>query len=226
MKSLIVLAICLFSLKKAVSQEAKGFVNTSQTAENIENGNTLRTFDERYEGIEGHPYMFNENQEIWLVTIKPDTILIFGNLNLEAKELISVSPDRVKGIIPLRNISYFLVDGVSWNEIQINDKKHVVSIVYASKAFKVLRSHDKVLERADYAGAYSSGETKDEFKYKTSLWLEMDNKLTPFKMRASNLSEIFNLPAKQIRSLIKKSYLDLNRAENYFEILKLLDENS
>ncbi|WP_462247960.1 hypothetical protein [Ekhidna sp.] len=224
MKLTIALIINLLLINMTLAQEKKGFVNTSQTADNIESGNSLRTFDDRYSGIKGHPYMFEDAKKMWLITKKSDSLLISGNINLYAKELIMIRGEKVKGVIPLKQVSYFLIDNNRWQEHTVKGKSYVMTQIYRSPNIQILMSHEKILEKADYTGAYSSGQTQDEFKYKSTIWAYNFDETKAFKMKISGLSKIFNKPEKAIKKELKAKGLNINDESDYNAIFKLLDE--
>jgi len=211
-----------FTSLKAQEDQVKGIVNTSRTTSNVTEGNAIRTFDSRYTGVKGHPYLFDTLQHV-IATLKNESAFeIYGNVDLVKKEFVIIEDKKIRGVISLEEIIEFEIHDQIWKALNLSGEVILAHLLFIGDSLEIYRTHDKFLQKADFSGAYASGKTEDEFKPKSELLFLKDDSYNYFKMKYKELSIIFSLNQKQVKSRIKDSKLNLKSNQDEIKIFEIL----
>ncbi|WP_420317988.1 hypothetical protein [Ekhidna sp.] len=204
----------------ALAQGKKGFVTTNQSTENIEEGFTIRTFDTRYEGVVGHPYLFESFLDIIVTTHSGDQVSFNGNLNIYEKAIVMNNSYKM---LPLERVKNIEGEGKIFKILKENDQFLIVRNLHQGEDFSLLKSYNKIFKEAQYSGAYSAGKTRDQFKDNHQLLILRDNAMVPFRFNYSSIAELYGVPKKTVRQKIRDSYLNIQIEEQYSAILQLFE---
>ncbi|MFK7925840.1 MAG: hypothetical protein AB8H47_28080 [Bacteroidia bacterium] len=241
MKHLSLLFILgLFSFSYCYSQNAQvnsgqeGINNTQSMTSGDNMYGSVRTFDNRYEGVEGSPY-FSETFRrgtIWLKNggVKEDVILVF---NLSANQLET----QVNGMIT--KISLRIVDRFEMEDsMGINRQFEVRTLVtdkgesepmaleklYAAKSL-LYRQYYKEFREADYKGSYSSDQRKDQYidriKYYTQLFGEPT--FTSVRLSRASWQKALSSQKSAIKTYLKQEGLKMEQEAEAVQLLRYFD---
>ena len=220
MRKIIFLSILLI-VKISFGQEEEGFVSTNNTTTNVEEGNAIRTFDNRYEGVKGHPYLLEDSKPL-TIFLKGDTLKAIGNINIYTEELLLIKKSIHK--IPLSKVEGVLLENNYLKNVLIEGKHRLLSKIFENQSFNIYSSVDKTLQEASYTGAYAAGKTQDEFKTKTLVWKEEGGGIERFQMKSGTLAELFQFKAKKVKSILNANKLNAKNPDDYSKIFTLLSE--
>jgi hypothetical protein len=196
-------------------------------------------FDDRYSGIKGTPLLFTTWQWGTIQFAKNDTMSAPFKMNI----------DLVKNtlIVQLRNGSLGEITAVNVKKVQFKSEADDTSqlLVASEKAvegknsvrlkfyevfydgtMRLLKSTDKQFKKADYKGAYNSGNTYDEFLTEENYWLSVDGKrFEKVKIRRKEIETVLAAHAERITELSKSNKLNLNELQDVVQLLGLLESD-
>ncbi len=197
----------------------------------------LTGFDNRYEGVQGSPFLFDNWTEGTLQFAKQDTFskgIVRINIDLIKQVILVPLRDGTQGEMSALNIKAFRAkDGRTWitaTEKEVEGSSSVrlkfYEVIYQGNRFALFKSVGKRYHQADFKGAYSSNVRHDEFVTEVFYWLnETGEKPQKFKvMRRKNLETA--LPAHQaaIKKLVQEHKLNLNDEKDAALLLQMLDK--
>lgn len=172
---------------------------------------TIRTFDNRYEGIKGHPFIYED----WLLG---ELITTDGSRYKEVKLKYNIHKDEVSikkasnEVLVLFNehVVTFVIAGTPFKKIKDSDGSRFYEVL-SSGAHNLLARREKKLLKADYEGAYSAGRTSDEFADGTTKYFIQKGELAPMeiKLNSKSISKALGVVDKEIRSEIKANRYNL-----------------
>ncbi len=192
----------------------------------------VRTFDNRYEGTKGTPYV-NETWfpgEIYLKS-KNRVVIKEMNYNCYDNELAFLDPaDRTVRLINRYTVDFFYflngIDTLLFVPIEPeNDGEFLFAQVLYSGGSMVYKRYQKEFVKANYEGGYSADRKYDEFADKSSLYfLKHDDKLI-YKVKKSKkqILEAFPDAENEISAFIKAEKLDMKNEEDLVKLLKYYD---
>ncbi|MEA3462214.1 MAG: hypothetical protein U9R49_10070, partial [Bacteroidota bacterium] len=192
----------------------------------------VQTFDNRYEGTKGTPYVF----ETWFpgeIFLKSKKKIVIKELNYNCYDNEVAFLDPATKTVRLINkftveLFYFLngSDTLLFAPIQPeNDGDFLFAQVLYNKGSVVYKRYQKEFVRANYEGGYSADRKYDEFADKSSLYFSKHNDPRFYRVRKSKKQILAAFPdaEDEISSFIKAEKLDLKREEDVVKLLKYYD---
>ena len=192
----------------------------------------VRTFDNRYEGVKGTPYIFEEwyPGEIFLSSRQKVAI---GQMNYNCFENEIVYKEPGSDVVRVMNrykVDLFQVNqgGEKLNFIPLklkeNEEAIFVQVLY-DQASRVYKFYQKEFLKANYEGGYSADRKYDEFVDKYDLLLMKEGESTIYKLKNSKkyVISLFPEKEKEISSYIKQNNLDLKDAESIVKLMAYYD---
>lgn len=234
------LALIVAGLGIAVAIQAQSISNTDgyERNENIrELGSTdgtgnVRTFDNRYEGVKGTPFVFEEwyPGEIFLSNKEKISI---AHLNYNSFENEIVYKEDGSDVIRLVNkykVDLFQLkkDGEIKTFIPVslkNDAQAVFVEVLYDLDSRVYKVYKKEFLKANYEGGYSADRRHDEFIDKYDVMILKAGESTLYKVKSSKkyILSLFPENEKEISAYIKSNKPDLKEAEALVELMRYYD---
>lgn len=228
---------CITTSSMCIAQEIEG--NDAQQnllkigTISVEQG-IIRKFDNRYEGVVGSPFYYEE----WLegtVVMENDRIIddIKIKYNMYEDELIVLQPKSLSYYIDKKGVRSFTLqfpDGrkdifKKYQQIDKPEQSQYFRAVYMGKIN--LWEHTKVIfEKANYQGGYSSDKKYDEFKQYSELYYTSAGMQNPAKIKSTSnaISKIFPDNGELIKEFIKSNLLDLRKKENIVRIFEFYEQ--
>ena len=192
----------------------------------------VRTFDNRYEGVKGTPYIFEEwyPGEIFLSSRQKVAI---GQMNYNCFENEIVYKEPGSDVVRVMNrykVDLFQVNqgGEKLNFVPLklkeNEEAIFVQVLY-DQASRVYKFYQKEFLKANYEGGYSADRKYDEFVDKYDLLLMKEGESTIYKLKNSKkyVISLFPEKEKEISSYIKQNNLDLKDAESIVKLMAYYD---
>ena len=193
---------------------------------------TVKTFDNRYEGVKGTPYVFDDFKkgEIFL---KSKNKVAIGELNYNCFENEIVYMEPATGVIRIMN--KFLVDLFTLQDgenvltfVPIKLDEDAVTIfaeLLYNKGSLVYKVYKKEWLKANYEGGYSADRKYDEFVDKYDLYFLKKGDAVLYKAKNSKkqLVEAFPEKQKEISTFIKSNKLDLKEDQSLVKLLEYYD---
>ncbi len=222
MRLILTLLICLSYFFIQGQDTDEGFVSVNNTYSNLVEGSSIRTFDTRYRGVKGHPYLFDHMVPIEL-TLKKGERKITGNLHLIDKQLVWTSGDKIAGTIPFDLIESFSIEKSEWFFLFFKRDLVPAQLHFSTNDFKLLRIYSKKFVEADYGGAYAAGRTSDEFAAQSRYVIYRNRSdVETFKFSIKNLSKLLELPPAKVKRTLREQRLDINDPLDYVQIIEVL----
>ncbi len=224
---LILILLCVYNF--TLAQGLDGL--EGQTNLQMLGGNSLtaRTFDNRYDGVEGFPTLvkdfvrgriiMNKNQVLKADFINYDVFNDEVFVNKSGKELI----------VSRANVQSFELDVNGTTLIFSKEKNAEGEIGYyqvlTSGNFSLFIKHKKVFRKADYQGAYSANRTKDEFTDEQKFYWSKDNlDLLKLKNKKSLLNELGDSSDKA-EKFIKENNIKIDSQDDLLRLFQYLNES-
>ncbi len=194
-------------------------------------------FDNRYEGVKGTPYWFEEWRLGRIKFVKQDTFSTLIPLTIDAaRQMVLVklqngsigemSATYVKGVVVSHTGQQPGQEFAVYPEGEVEGIKSVRLRFYEvlhPGDFSLLKSVHKHFRKANFQGAYASGERYDEFLTEEKYWLCLPNK--PYVKVSLKRKEIEKALAdyqSQIAEIVKTQKLNLNNEEDIVQLLRAL----
>lgn len=221
-------------LKDDPSVQAAMIYNSLQRNEEIGGGTgAVRTYDLRYEGMQGTPYFIDE----WL-----SGKLVFTNgdagkkshllkYNTQTKELLMKRPQGDSIIVFPNQITAFTINdaskNVSYPFIKVENLKAdggtvpvcFLMVLYKNKS-SLLKYVSKNILKANYQGGYSADRRYDSYVDNSQYFIrKSDNSLVKVKVKKSSVLDALEDKKAEIEAYIKKENLSF---KNDFDIAKVL----
>jgi hypothetical protein len=193
---------------------------------------TVQTFDNRYEGVKGTPYVFEQfpQGEVYLKSKKK---VVVQELNYNCVENEIVYMDPATKVIRLMNrfqVDLFMLhDGtemLSFLPLKLQeDGETIFAQVLYNNGSMVYKVYEKEWVKANYEGGYSADRKYDEFVDKYSLFFMKEGDHTLYKAKKSKkqMLEAFPGQENEISSFIKSNKLNLKEAESLVKLLAYYD---
>lgn len=210
---------------------ALGNMSTSNTAGAL-------TFDNRYEGVQGTPFLFPTWYKGSLRFAKKDTMsapvdmnvnLITQTVNVRLKDgsIGEISAMYTKGLKVFDEEQGKYRTWVTLSEKDVERKRSVRLKFYEelhSGTFNFLKSVGKSFVKADYSGAYAVGERYDEFVTEESYWMQTPGQpYEEVKLKRKHVENALDAYGDQVKALSKEHKLNLGRAEDIIQLLEFLE---
>ena len=234
--------VLLLLLSGAVTAQRRNQAEKQQIMDAVGNESvtgTVQTFDERYEGVKGSPFLleqwtpgmvFMHNGKVF------DRLQVKYNLYLD--EIAVKRPDGAE-VVPDKNaVRSFTLDSTSTGQlrrfIRVNyltnhhlfPPHHFVEVLYEGESM-LLATHDKKLIRADYQKAYSAGRPYDMFgetmtKY---YWIAPDGQVNVLKPGRKAVAKLFSDKKNSIDTFVKENAIDLKSRQGLVQVVRHYDQH-
>ncbi len=195
---------------------------------------SVRTFDRRYQGVDGSPYysdVFSKGT-IWMKNggIKKDVATV---LNLSDNQL-EVSMNGVINTIALKLVDRFeLLDSVGITrefEVRslVTDKGETevfaLEKVYRDKSI-LYKQYYKEFRAADYQGAYSSDTRKDQYIDRVKYYVQASGRptFTSVRLSRSSWSKVLDIQKNAVKTFLKKEGLKMEDEQDAIALLRYYD---
>ncbi|MEL7533952.1 MAG: hypothetical protein AAFN10_21765, partial [Bacteroidota bacterium] len=208
-----------YSQNESLQETQAGRTNTESLTSGENMFGSVRTFDSRYEGVEGSPYYSNifAKGTIWMKNggIKQEVATV---LNLSENQL-EVSMNGVINTIPLKLVDRFeLLDSMGINRqfevrslVTEKGESEVMALekIYADKSI-LYKQYFKEFREADYQGAYSSNNRKDQYIDRVKYFVQAAGRpiFTNVRLSRSSWSKALDIQKSAVKTFLKKE--DLN----------------
>jgi hypothetical protein len=240
MKKAILCLCCLcgWMFLKAQS-DMNGTIESQRNLDAVSKGGTqsmVRTFDNRYEGVRGTPYLYPKFYlaDVWLVNSKePKKLPVRYNVHLSELEF------QIQGkiqAIPLANLKQFvLTDEQLENRLflvtslALADGSQTESIL-VEKLYEdgclLYKESMKRLVEANYEGAYSPNRRADEFRDRDRYYLRTQAEGTFTKIRISRGQVLKTLQDQKdaLKRYIRQEAMRMDSESDLLEILAYYDQ--
>ena len=192
----------------------------------------VRTFDNRYEGVKGTPYAFEEFHpgEVYLKT-KNKVSVNDLNYNCVENEIVYLDPaTEVPRIINRFQVDLFTIHegGQDHTFVPVKldgEEETIFAEVLYNKASAVYKVYYKDWLQANYEGGYSADRRYDQFVDKNDLYFMKagENMLYKAKKSKKLIGEAFPEHEKEISAFVKQNKLDLKEGEALVRLMKYYD---
>lgn len=224
-----------------------GVARTQQVVSNAFTEQELRTlgnitpyspgvtgFDNRYEGVKGTPYWYDNWQSGYVVVQGKGKLEKSIPLQLDAYNhmIYFRIEDKVAGFLPAKSVqSVILDDGSVWQSFpeamvagNKSEKWKFYRVLHQGD-YLLLGSADKILKKADYQGAYSADRRYDEFLVEEGYFLSADQKsFEKIKLKTKQIPKFFPGREATVERLIKKQGWDTETETGFVQLLQALEK--
>jgi hypothetical protein len=229
----LALAISITCMGQNVSepQDYEAKENLRELGSTDGTGN-IKTFDNRYEGVRGTPYIF----EAFLpgeVFLKSKSKIAVKELNYNCFENEIAYNDPVKKTTMLMNPyqveMFVLINGderLTFAPVKLKEDSEIIfAQVLYNKGSLVYKVFQKDFVKANYEGGYSADRKYDEFVDKYDLFFMKEGELILYKAKKSKKQMLSAFPGKEkeISSFIKSNKLDLKEEDALVSLLEYYD---
>ena len=199
---------------------------------NSGNPTLVRTYDNRYEGVKGTPYFFDE----WNKATISASNKVFQNVEVRYnvyENNLQYRNSQGEAIIfePFRVDSFSLKNSMTNQEYTF--KKYPVlasqdvrlagrflAVLYEGEKTQLLMLPEKIFKKANYQGAYSTGNKYDELYDDNSFYfVGPDQKLSKIKLNKKNLLRALSNKQDAVQRYASSNNLDLNTSEGWAKVL-------
>ena len=193
---------------------------------------TVQTFDDRYEGVKGTPYVFEQFRqgEVFLKS-KKKVVVKELNYNCMENEIVYLDPaTKVTRLMNRFKVDLFMLhDGtemITFVPVKLEeDAETIFAHVLYNKGSMVYKVYEKDWVKANYEGGYSADRKYDEFVDKYNLYFMKEGDKVLYKAKKSKKQMLAAFPEqeKEISSFIKSNKLDLKNEESLVKLLEYYD---
>lgn len=195
-------------------------------------------FDNRYEGIQGSPMLFDDWMSGTIQFVSQDTFTAPITLNIELVRQVVVVKlrDGSMGEMGAMNIKAVQVgqdskkDAKTYIVAKENEVEGVKSVrpkFYEALhlgAFNFLKETRKEFRKADFKGPYSADRRYDEFLTEEHYWLQVPGQAyEKVRTRKRDIEKTLSAYEDQVAALSKEHKLNLNKAEDIATLLEFLE---
>jgi hypothetical protein len=230
---LILLALISFTSAAQKTPDPTGYEAKENLRElgSVYSTGTVKTFDNRYEGVKGTPYVFEEFRqgEVFLKN-KNKVVIEALNYNCFENEITYMDPstDEVRLLNKFQVDLFTIQDGdkvLRFVPLQLEDAETIFVEVLYNKGSIAYKVYKKEWVKANYEGGYSADRKYDEFVDKYDLYFSKkgDNTLYQAKKSKKQVMAAFPDQKSNISSFIKSNKLNLKEDESLVKLLKYYD---
>ncbi|WP_448530032.1 hypothetical protein [Raineya sp.] len=203
------------------------FINTMSLAGQ---GNIVRTWDSRYQGMKGHPFVKNtwENAQIVSVDGKvyqdvPLKYDVYSNLAVVKN---SKGDSIITEVLNIQEFTFksskmtFVKEPLLDNSDNIKNYGKLYEQLYKGNKVALLKNHRKVLLQADYQGGYSANRRYDELVEEYDYFLKKTGTIEKIKLNEKNLLKSLSDKEKELKEFLKKEKLNLKTEVGVLRLLQ------
>lgn len=229
-------SLCL--LTAYTQSDLSGTVEAQRNLDAVNNGGAqsmVRTYDNRYEGVLGSPYLFPDFYlaDVWLKDIDAVQKLVI-RYNIYLSELEFMVQGKIQAV-PLTEFTQFvLTDSLLQNRLFVVQglplkegeqmEPTLLEKIYDDGSL-LYKEPKKSLTQANYQGAYSANQRADEFKDRTRYFLRPNGKDTFEQVRPSRASVLHALADQKtaLKKFLKENGLILDSEGTLIRVLTQYD---
>lgn len=204
-------------------------------AAQIGRGSQLGTFDNRYEGIRGSSFLY-EDWKKGKVILSNGNILddLFLKYDIYSNQLLLKKRDQ-EHIFMSTQIEYFeFIPHSNQNPRRFkafylplakseHEAHQFYEVLYQGK-YLLLRQPIKIVLEADLESSFNSGRHYDEFISKDRFYVrDKENRFHRFKLSAKGLVKVLPQEKSRIKSMQKQYGFDLSSVKGLVELLEMLE---
>ncbi len=192
-------------------------------------GSIVRSFDNRYEGVLGHPFLYDEWRAggITLSGIEYQDLQLKYDVYADEVIMKRSSGDSMivtSGIIKRFNIEHrTFIYLVKVKQMDSKSDIGFFELLYEGKKVSLLKKLKKTLVQADYKGAYNAGNAYDEFKPAPHIYYVMKNSESLWRLKPKK-KDISRVLDKQVEAYISSQKLNLKKEDELVAVVKYFDE--
>ncbi len=192
----------------------------------------VKTFDTRYEGVRGTPYVF----EKWLpgeVYMNNKRKMAVKELNYDCYNNEIVYLDAATGAAMQMNrylVDLFTLcgsqDTMTFVPVKlVQDSEPLFAQLLYNQGSIVYKVYRKEFVKADYEGGYSADRRYDEFVEKADLYFMKKDDHTLYRVKRSKKYMVASFPGKEaeISSYLRSNRVDLRDERQVVELLQYFD---
>lgn len=223
--ALLLLSFCYTSFaQQPAGQDA--FVNALNLGGQ---GNVARTWDNRYEGVRGTPYLKNAWQNAQLTSVEGK---VYSNVPLKYdvySNLLAVKNSKGDSIssetINIKEFTWvgtgmtFVKEPLLDNATDIKNFSRFYQQLFKGNKTTFLKNYRKELLKADYQGGYSANRRYDELIDEVDYFLKKGNQIEKIKLNEKSVLKFTFDKEKEVKEFLKKQKLNL---KNEADVIKLL----
>ncbi len=191
--------------------------------------NVARTWDNRYEGVRGTPYLKNVWQNAQITSVEgkvynnvPLKYDVYSNL-LAVKnskgDSISSETAYMKEFTWIGTGMTFVKEPLLDNTTDIKNFSRFYQQLFKGNKTTLLKNYRKELLKADYQGGYSANRRYDELIDEVDYFLKKGNQIEKIKLNEKNVLKFTFDKEKEVKEFLKKQKLNL---KNEADVIKLL----
>jgi len=193
--------------------------------------NLVTTFDNRYQGITGSPYL----RENWNKGELQFQKRLVNNVHLKydiyASSLFIKDAEKVVMIslvsddwqyfnIELRDKRVMKFKRITYENPKNRKSESAIFEMLVEGPASMVKKRVKILDKADYQGGYSANEYQDEFEDREYLFILLNGKGYRFKGKEKNLLKILSDRQDQISKYIKNEDLNVGDEWNMRRVIR------
>ncbi len=203
------------------------------------NSQIIQSFDFRYEGVKGTPYLYENWMEGYVNFIgneeEADPKTYKMNINLYEHQVYVALSSGAVGSLPakmIKNINFKTPSG-EVRFIPLPRKIIEASNLSGSGYYELLhqgaitliKNHKKIFQAADFKGAYSSDIRYDEYKDDIKYYISSDGKnFEKIRLNSKYLEKALPAYENNIKQIRKEEKLDCSKEEDVKKLLSLLEK--
>lgn len=191
-------------------------------------GTSARTFDNRYEGVDGFPTLVKEFVK-GRIKMNKDQVVKADKMNYDVfHDEIFVLKSGKELVVGISVVTSFEMDvngtTLIFSKQKNEDGEAGYYQVLTQGNFSLFVKHKKIFRKADYQGAYSANRTKDEFLDEQKFyWAKDDSNLMVLKNKKSLLDNL-GAQAEKAESFIKTNKLKMDSQDHLLSLFQYLNE--
>jgi hypothetical protein len=226
--SVVALSLLIFRFTSFAQQPSgqDAFVNALNLGGQ---GSVARTWDNRYEGVRGTPYLKNVWQNAQITSVEgkvysnvPLKYDVYSNL-LAVKnskgDSISSETAYMKEFTWIGTGMTFVKEPLLDNTTDIKNFSRFYQQLFKGNKTTLLKNFRKELLKADYQGGYSANRRYDELIDEVDYFLKKGNQIEKIKLNEKNVLKFTFDKEKEVKDFLKKQKLNL---KNEADVIKLL----
>jgi hypothetical protein len=191
-------------------------------------GTSARTFDNRYEGVDGFPTLVKDFVK-GRIKMNKDQVVKADRMNYDVfHDEIFVLKSGKELVVGISVVTSFEMDvngtTLLFSKQKNEDGETGYYQVLTQGNFSFFIKHKKIFRKADYQGAYSANRTKDEFLDEQKFyWSKGDSNLMVLKNKKSLLNEL-GAQKEIAETFIKTNNLKMDSLDHLLRLFEYLNE--
>ena len=197
----------------------------------------VRSFDNRYQGMRGSPYLLSQwtQADITYANNKTEKDVPV-KYDVYANQLIMRRPQGDSVVIVSPTVNSFLIKDINsgknrvfsrFNDAKTDDpslKEELLEVLYEGKTALLVR-YDKTIQKASYQGAYSANRPYDELEDEKNYYLRKpDQTFVKTKLNKKHLLEHLTATA-ELKKWVDTEKLDLKKEADVVRLLREWEKN-